>query len=273
MNILVTNDDGIFAPGVEALTQVLQHFGNVYVVCPDQEKSAVGHANTLRTPLKLTPVDLFPGSKGVWSVNGTPADCVKLGVEVLLKEKPDILFSGINLGPNLGRDIYYSGTMAGAVEASLYHVPAVAVSLQAFKEKKVNYTRVKQLFYHVAEMILQHTIPQGIFLNINLPDLPKDLCKGVEVVPLDMTVSRYRYVGLNDPYGQVYYWLTDHLIQLTEFNRDSDYLKLKEGYITVTPVSVDHQFNNRRKIEQIRKWFKPLSFQTSSSVREESHHA
>ncbi|MGM7634296.1 5'/3'-nucleotidase SurE [Bacillus sp. Hm123] len=253
MKILVTNDDGIFAPGVSALVEVLQHFGEVYVVCPDQERSAVGHSITLRTPLKAKPVDIFPGVKQAWAVNGTPADCVKLGMEVLLKTPPDILFSGVNLGPNLGRDLYYSGTMAGAVEASLYHIPSVSMSLNAFNDVKVNYHKVKQLIYDVVETVIRNKIPKGVFLNVNLPNLSKELCKGIATIPLDMNVSRYRYVGLNDPHGQVYFWLKDELSQLSGFDEDSDYAKLKDGYITVSPV--EFRTHQKRKQEQIQRWF------------------
>ncbi|AXI38952.1 MAG: 5'/3'-nucleotidase SurE [Bacillaceae bacterium] len=271
MRILVTNDDGIFAPGVEALVEVLQHFGEVYVVCPDQERSAVGHSITLRTPLKVKPVEIFSGTKGAWAVNGTPADCVKLGMEVLLKTPPDILFSGINLGPNLGRDLYYSGTLAGAVEASLYNVPAVSVSLNEFDEAKVNYLKTKQLLYKAVEIILQNRIPKGVFLNINLPNIPIYLCKGVEVVPLDLTVSRYRYVGLNDPHGQVYFWLKDELNQLVNLNENSDYLKLKEGYITVSPV--EFPVHHKRKMEQIERWFRKCSLNFLKEGKEEHSNA
>lgn len=253
----MTNDDGIFAPGVEALTEVLQHFGDVFVVCPDQERSAVGHSITLRTPLKAKPINIFPGVKGAWAVNGTPADCVKLGIEILLKSPPHILFSGVNLGPNLGRDLYYSGTMAGAVEASLYQVPSVSVSLNAFNDTKVNYFKVKQLIYDVVEIVLKNKIPKGVFLNINLPNLSKELCKGVATIPLDMSVSRYRYVGLNDPHGQIYFWLKDELNELSKFAENSDYLKLKEGYITVSPV--EFRTHHKRKKDQIERWFQKIN--------------
>lgn len=259
MNILVTNDDGIFAPGVEAMVEVLQHFGNVYIVCPDQERSAISHSITLRQPLKAKPVVHFAGVRGAWAVNGTTADCVKLGTEVLLKEKPDFVFSGINIGPNLGRDLYYSGTMAGAAEASLYNIPAVAVSLDTFNEKTMKVTQVKSLFYDIAETILHNKIPKGVFLNVNLPHLSKELCKGVSIVPLDMEISRYRYVGLNDPHGQVFYWLKDELTSLSDLDHKNDYGKLKQGYITITPVTL--KTHEKRKIDQIDRWFKHINLQ------------
>ncbi|RXT04350.1 5'/3'-nucleotidase SurE [Ammoniphilus sp. CFH 90114] len=260
MKILVTNDDGIFAPGVEAMVEVLQHFGEVYVVCPDQERSAISHSITLRQPLKATPVDLFGSNVSAWAVNGTPVDCTKLGLEVLVKDA-DIVFSGINIGPNLGRDVFYSGTMAAASEAALYQKAAAAISLDAFHSTKINFGAVKSLFYEVAENILSNKIPKGVFLNVNLPHLSKELCKGVRMVSLDMDVSRYRFVGLNDPHGQVYHWLRDELPQLGGFQEDGDYQKLKEGYITIAPIEL--KWANSKKQQQIERWFRYSSLHYS----------
>ncbi|MCM3714023.1 5'/3'-nucleotidase SurE [Halalkalibacter oceani] len=253
MKFLVTNDDGIFAPGVEALVEVLQHFGDIYVVCPDQERSAISHSITLRQPLKATTVTLFGAGVKAWAVNGTPADCVKLGVEVLVKEKPDLVISGINIGPNLGRDVYYSGTMAAAAEASLLQIPAIAVSLDRLQTKDTSFQMPKRLLYEVIEPLLSNRIPPGVFVNVNLPYLEKHACSGIKVVPLDLSVSRYKYVGLNDPYGQVYYWLKDHIGQLTEFEEEGDFAKLKAGYVTVTPL--EGKVSQKKHVRRFEKWF------------------
>ncbi|RYM00262.1 5'/3'-nucleotidase SurE [Sporolactobacillus sp. THM7-7] len=265
MNILVTNDDGIFAPGVEALVNILQHFGDVFVVCPDEEKSAVSHSITLRYPVRATPLSLFSPNVSAWAVNGTPADCVKLGVEVLMKEKPDIVFSGINLGPNLGRDLYYSGTIASAAEASLYGIPAVAISLASFNGYRIHFETVKQLVYEIGEVILQNTIPNHVFLNVNVPYTSRECCLGVKVVPLDMSVSRYQYVGMNDPYGNVYYWLKDGYQQLDGLEKGHDFKLLKDGYATVTPIEI--KFNQKRKRDQIHRWFRNFN-----GLKEEMNH-
>ncbi|MCM3410373.1 5'/3'-nucleotidase SurE [Metabacillus litoralis] len=262
MKILVTNDDGVFAPGVEIMVEVLQHFGDVYVVCPDQERSAISHSITLRQPLKAKKVGNFPGTKGSWAVNGTTADCVKLALEVLLKDTPDFVFSGINMGPNLGRDLYYSGTIAGAAESSLYQVPSIAVSLDAFHDTTIKAGQVKSLFYEVVEVILQNKIPKGVFLNINLPNIPKELCEGVSIVPLDMELSRYRYVGLNDPHGQVYYWLKDELVSIPYPPETNDYGKLKQGFVTISPITI--KTYEKRKIEKIERWFKSFKYKQHS---------
>lgn len=251
--ILITNDDGIFAPGVEALADVLSHFGEVIIICPDTERSAFSHTITLRQPLKLKKID-FASNVEAYSVNGSPADCVKLGMEVLLDKKPDIVFSGINIGPNVGRDVYYSGTIAAAQEAMLYQVPAVSVSLETFNNQKVKFDIVKQLFYESLELILQHKIPKNLMLNVNLPYIAKDLCKGVKVVPMDMSISRYNFVGLNDPQGQVYYWLRDNYQELSELTEGTDYQLLKEGYITISPIELKH--TQKKKIDHLSRWFK-----------------
>ncbi|GAA0425710.1 MAG: 5'/3'-nucleotidase SurE [Bacillota bacterium] len=251
MKILITNDDGIFAPGVQALADLLSHFGEVTVVCPETEKSAYSHKITLRQPLKLKKVD-FASHAEAFAVNGSPADCVKLGMEVLLPEKPDIVFSGINIGPNVGRDLYYSGTIAAAQEAMLYQVPSVSVSLETFDSRKIKFDIVKQLLYQVVEVIVQNKIPKNLMLNVNLPYTSKELCKGVRVVPMDLSVSRYNFAGLNDPHGHIYYWLKDHYHEL-ELNEGTDYHLLREGYVTISPIELVH--TRKRRIDQLTRWF------------------
>ncbi|MFC2949452.1 5'/3'-nucleotidase SurE [Virgibacillus sediminis] len=253
MNILVTNDDGIFAPGVSLLVEVLQHFGDVYIVCPDKEQSAVSHSITLRRPLKARAVHIFPGAKGAWAVNGTPADCVKLGMDVLLDEQPDIVFSGLNAGPNVGRDFYYSGTLAAAAEASLYGVHAVAMSLNAFQESEIKESHVRPLIYDVVRTIIQHKLPKGMFLNINFPNLPKHRCRGIAVLPLEMGITRYRYAGFHDPHGNAFHWLKDNWASMEDGMEDSDFSKLKQGYITVSPV--EFRQVQTRKRELVEKMF------------------
>ena len=256
LKIMITNDDGIFEPGVEALADVLSHFGEVVIVCPDTEKSAYSHKITLGQPLKLKKIDFAPTAED-YAVNGSPADCVKLAMEVLLKEKPDIVFTGINLGPNVGRDMYYSGTIAAAQEAMLYQVPSVAVSLDTFKKENIKFGIVKQMLYRVVEVILQNKIAKNVMLNVNLPYTSKELCKGVAVVPMDLTISRYHYTALNDPQGQDFYWLKDNYQNL-KVNEGTDYQLLKEGYITVSPIDLKH--TQKRKIDQISRWFTNFNY-------------
>lgn len=254
MKFLVTNDDGSFAPGLEALVEVLLHFGEVHVVCPDQESSAASHSITLNEPVKAAKMSLFGPNVPTWAINGTPADCIKLGLDILIEEPPDFVISGINLGPNLGRDVHYSGTMAAASEAALYGIPAIAVSLDRLSSHNTNFQYPKRLLYEVLETLLANQIPKGVFVNINLPYIGKEACRGVRVVPLDLSVNRYSYVGLNDANGYVYYWLKDNLLQLTDFAKESDFATLKEGYITITPL--EGKACHTKHIRKFEKWFR-----------------
>lgn len=252
MNILITNDDGIFSNGVLCLAKALQPFGNVFIVCPDQERSAISHAITLKSPVKANKVNFFDTPLEAWAVNGTPADCVKMAIEVILKEKPDLIVSGINRGPNLGRDVFYSGTISAAIEGAMYQIPSIAVSLATLKPN-ASYSVVEPLAYAVFETLLGHKLSADTVLNINLPYLSKEMVKGVAVVPLAMDVLRYQYVGLNDPQGYLCYWLSDNLGEMFFEDEESDYFKLRDGYITVTPLQLN--MTNVAMKSKIGKWF------------------
>jgi 5'-nucleotidase len=252
LNILVTNDDGIFSSGVLCLAQALQPFGNVSIVCPDQERSAISHAITLKSPVKANKVNFFETSLEAWAVNGTPADCVKMAIEVILKEKPDVIVSGINCGPNLGRDVFYSGTISAAIEGAMYQIPSIAISLATLKPNS-NFSIVEPLAYEVFETLLRHKLSPETVLNINLPYLSREMVKGVAVTPLAMDVLRYQYVGLNDPQGYMCYWLSDHLSELHFEDEESDYYKLRDGYITITPLQLN--MTNTAMKAKIGKWF------------------
>ncbi|RNB81357.1 5'/3'-nucleotidase SurE [Brevibacillus nitrificans] len=252
MNILVTNDDGIFSAGVLSLVKALQPFGNVFVVCPDQERSAISHAITLKSPVKANKVNFFDTSIEAWAVNGTPADCVKMAIEVILKEKPDVVVSGINRGPNLGRDVFYSGTISAAIEGAMYQIPSIAVSLATLKPN-ASFSIVEPLAYEVFETLFSHKLSAETVLNINLPYLSKEMVKGVAAVPLAMDVLRYQYVGMNDPQGYLCYWLSDNLGELYFEDEESDYFKLRDGFITVTPLQLN--MTNIAVKTKISKWF------------------
>lgn len=174
MNILITNDDGIFSNGVLCLAKALQPFGNVSIVCPDQERSAISHAITLKSPVKANKVNFFDTALEAWAVNGTPADCVKMALEVILKDKPDVIVSGINRGPNLGRDVFYSGTISAAIEGAMYQIPSIAVSLATLKPN-ASFSVVEPIAYDVFETLLGHKLSAETVLNINLPYLSKEM--------------------------------------------------------------------------------------------------
>lgn len=257
MKILVTNDDGIFSPGVAALVEVLQHFGEIFVVCPDQKRSGISHSVTLRQPLKATAVKAFGDSVNSWAVKGTPADCIRLALDVLMDEKPEIVISGMNIGATIGRDIYYSGTMAAASEASLYQIPGMAISIDHLNDSEIKFHKPKILLYGLLETMLAKRLPRNVFYNINVPYLEKKDCKGVYPVAADSSVSRYNYVELNDPDGFVYYWVKDRLNQPVMYQDGLDFSKLKEGYITICPI--ESMVTQRKQLKRLEKWFPPMN--------------
>jgi len=227
--ILVTNDDGVSSPGIHALADALKALGEVTVVAPTQEASAIGHALTLRRPLRI---DAHGG--GVYAVDGTPTDCVNLGVDVILKRRPDLVVSGINKGWNLGDDVTYSGTVAGAMEGALLGIPAVAVSLRRTPE--FDFSHAAEAAVTVARAALAHRWPARTFLNINVNTGPP---KGFRVT----TQARRNHVtqidSRVDPRGQAYYWIEEALDEWHPDGGRTDYEAVMEGYVSVTPLQAD----------------------------------
>ncbi|MGM9919767.1 MAG: 5'/3'-nucleotidase SurE [Bhargavaea sp.] len=238
MRFLVTNDDGIFAPGLAAAVEVLQHFGKVAVVAPDGERSAASHSITLRKPLKAERMTIFGGNVPAYAiVGGTPADCVKLALGVLFEEKPDCVVSGINAGANIGRDIHYSGTIGGAREGTLSGIPGVAISLDRTDAAEPDFGAAKGLFYTALSSLRKEEALEGL-LNINLPAIPESVCPGIaEAVP-DFSLDRYRHMTADQPEGGVLYWLRDRQAWLEPSRPDSDFHLLREGYITVSKIGL-----------------------------------
>ena len=182
MLILVTNDDGITAAGIKALVESLKKIGDVAVVAPERERSAVGHAITMHKPLRANREKFFGEGIDAWSVNGTPSDCVKLGIEVLAKEKPDLVFSGINRGPNLGTDVLYSGTVSAAVEAVMMGVPSAALSLASYEYE--DYGAASEFAVSLALNMYREGLEGDTLLNVNVPGVSRDEIKGVRVTRL-----------------------------------------------------------------------------------------
>ncbi len=251
MRILLTNDDGVYAPGLRALRAELQKMGDVTVVAPAGEQSGVGHSITLLTPLLIQEVLDEKNLPMGWAVEGRPADCVKLALLELLKEPPDIVISGLNAGSNAGINVLYSGTVAAAVEGAFFRKTSIAVSLEYTKPKPLNFPRAAELARHVIEQILEHPLPEGSLFNVNIPSLEKGPIKGIRVVPQNVAVYTEKYDRRIDPRGRVYFWNGPDF-RCPDPHPDTDATALAEGYITVTPL----QFNltHATALEKMRSW-------------------
>jgi 5'-nucleotidase len=238
MRILLTNDDGVYAPGLRALRAELHRLGQVTVVAPVGEQSAVGHSITLLTPLLVQEVLDEAGGPMGWAVEGRPADCVKLALLELLPEPPDLVVSGLNAGSNAGINVLYSGTVAAAIEGAFFRCTSVAVSLEYSKPKPLDFGRAAGLARGVMEQVLALEPPAGSLFNVNIPSLDKGPVRGVRVVPQNVASYRERFDRRVDPRGRVYFWSTPDFC-CPEPHPDSDVTALEDGYITVTPLQFD----------------------------------
>lgn len=236
MLILVTNDDGINAPGIKALSLALTAIGKVVVVAPERERSAIGHGITMHKPLRVTEVSFGTPKITGLAVNGTPADCVKLALDALLDETPVLVVSGINRGENLGTDVLYSGTVSGALEGCINDRPSLAVSLVG--EDDLDFDFAAKFTIRLAQQIVKYGLPEGTLLNINIPHLPKSEIKGLAITRL----GRRRYINTissrKDPRGKAYYWLAGQKEDLDQAP-DTDIGALSRGMISLTPLHLD----------------------------------
>ncbi|MDD3850871.1 MAG: 5'/3'-nucleotidase SurE [Firmicutes bacterium] len=233
MFILVTNDDGIAAAGIKSLANSLKRIGDVAVVAPERERSAVGHAITMHKPLRAKRVGFFGDRIKAWSVNGTPADCVKLGIETLLDKKPAFVFSGINKGPNLGTDVLYSGTVSAAIEAVMLGVPSAALSLASYEYD--DYSAASEFALSLADNMYREGLEGNTLLNVNIPAVPKNGIRGVR--PTKLGIRRYKnsFQTRLDPRGQEYYWMSGEAVD-EDNDSDCDINLVADNYITITPI-------------------------------------
>jgi 5'-nucleotidase len=226
--ILVTNDDGVHGAGIRALASALETLGEVTIVAPAMESSAVGHALTLIRPLRLERI-----GERVYSVDGTPTDCVNLAVVHVLNGKPDLVVSGINTGYNLGDDVTYSGTVAGAMEAALAGVPGIAVSL--CRSKEYDFTQAADVARRMAAQVLTLGLPPRTFLNINVPRQP---AKGLRATVQALRTQSMSIRQSEDPRGKPYYWIDDVRCEW-DGNPQSDFEAVQAGFVSVTPLQLD----------------------------------
>ena len=250
MVILVSNDDGIHSPGIQALADTLRTIADVYVIAPDRERSAASHALTLHKPLRL---EKF--GDNMYSVNGTPTDCINLGINGILNEKPDIVVSGINKGGNLGDDVTYSGTVSAAFEGTLLGVPSFAVSHVA--ESDFKFETSARIALYLALLIKENSLPPGVLLNVNVPNLDIKDIKGFKITRQGKRIyDENAIVEKVDPRGKKYYWIGGSRLSW-EKTEDSDFSAIEEGMVSITPLRLD--LTEYGAIKSLRLWESSLN--------------
>ncbi len=243
--ILVTNDDGITAPGIRALVEAVKGLGKIIVVAPDSPQSGMGHAVTIGEPLRLHKVDIFDGIDA-WECSGTPVDCVKLARDIILHHKPDICVSGINHGANHSINIIYSGTMSAAMEAAIEGVPSIGFSLLDYRYD-ADFSIAQQVANTLTKQLLANPMPEHTLLNVNIPKRTKDDFKGMKICRQANAKWQEEFDQRTDPRGKDYYWMTGKFINMDERD-DTDVVALQEGYASIVPVSfdlTDHKMMNK----------------------------
>jgi 5'-nucleotidase len=251
MQILLTNDDGIYAPGLRALRHELLKLGSVTVVAPATEQSATGHSVTLLNPLLVSEVFDNDGTTFIgWAVEGRPADCVKLALLELLPARPDVVISGMNAGSNAGINVLYSGTVAAAIEGAFYRHTSIAVSLE-FDKKIFDFPKAARHAREVIEQILSHNPPQGSLFNVNIPVLELGPIRGVKVMPQNVSVYFEQFDRRVNPRGRTYFWASPEFL-CPDPHPDTDVTALSESFITVTPLQFD--LTDHQKLSELKTW-------------------
>ncbi len=247
MNILLTNDDGIHGEGLISLKEALSNADDIHltVIAPDRERSASSHQITIFEPLIIKEVQ-----KNTYTLNGSPADCVKVGLEGFLKHKIDLVISGINNGPNMGIDIYYSGTVAAAREACFHNVPAIALSLDGYGHEK-NYSSATYHAINIIRKLKSVNWPEKVIFNINIPNIDRDSINGTMITSLGNRVYRDRVIERESPFGWKYFWIGGDLPSY-HYKEESDFMAIENNYISITPLKLD--LTDHSIIDTIKKW-------------------
>lgn len=250
MRILLTNDDGIFAEGLQLLAKEIVKIADTFVVAPDHEQSATGHAITMHRPIRAERVKYLDSPElSTWAVNGTPADCVKLAVEALMPDKPDMVISGINRGANMGTDVLYSGTVSAAIEGVILGIPAIAVSLAEYKNPRYEYAA--EFIARLATVLTTNGVGCDTLLNVNVPGCNREKMQGVAITKLGVRQYKNAFEKRTDPRGRTYYWLAGQLIDV-EHEKDTDVAAINQCKISVTPIQ--HDLTNYALIDSLKKW-------------------
>ncbi len=248
--ILVTNDDGITAPGIRALIDVMNTIGDVVVVAPDSPQSGMGHAITLDSTLYCTEITVDKGPQKEYQCSGTPADCVKLAVNELMSRKPDLCVSGINHGSNSSINVIYSGTMSAAIEAGIEGVPAIGFSLLDYRWT-ADFEPLKPFIEKITRNALKNSIPSDVVLNVNFPLLPEKEIKGIKICRQAKAHWVEKFDKRQSPMGKDYYWLTGEFIN-EDKGDDTDESALAHGYISVVPTQFD--LTAHHAIQKLNSW-------------------
>jgi 5'-nucleotidase len=234
--IFITNDDSLHAKGIASLIEAARSFGDIVVIAPDKPQSGMGHAITIHDPIRLNASTIFEGIEA-YSCSGTPVDCVKLGVYEILHRKPDLLLSGINHGSNASTNVLYSGTMSAAVEGAMEHIPSIGFSLDNF-DQDADFSAAIKVAKQVIETVLNNGLPQGVCLNVNIPNVSISDLKGIKVCRQAYAFWEDRFDKRTDPHGKTYYWLTG-TFDSHEDADDTDLRALAAGFASIVPTQFD----------------------------------
>lgn len=248
--ILVTNDDGITAPGIRCLIRVMNEIGEVVVVAPDSPQSGMGHAVTLNSTLHCEPIHIDNGIQREYTCSGTPVDCVKIARHEVLKRTPDLCVSGINHGSNSSINVIYSGTMSAAVEAGIEGIPAVGFSLLDYSWE-ADFEEARDFVKKITLNVLKNGLPKGVVLNVNIPKLKREEIKGIRICRQAQARWQEKFDRRISPQGRTYYWMTGKFIN-EDVGEDTDEWALANGYVSVVPIRFDMTAYN--VIEELDKW-------------------
>lgn len=250
MHILITNDDGVSAPGLAALASALRNLGKVTVLAPDRNWSASGHVKTMHRPLRVWETKMSDGTEAL-ATDGAPSDCVALAVLGLIEGELDLVVSGINPLANLGHDVTYSGTVTAAMEAAISGLPGLAISLNSNRnwDHELDYEPAAEIAYQISRQVMEFGLPKGVLLNINVPYSPLEQVRGVEITQQGQRVYRDALVRRDDPRGRAYYWIGGDS-PTGVLDPGTDFWALDKGFVSVTPLQLDLTAHDERgKIE------------------------
>ncbi len=250
--ILITNDDGVMAPGIRNLIEAVKDMGKIVVVAPDKPQSGMGHAITIGFPLRLHPVKLMDDVEA-WSCSGTPVDCVKIAVDKILHRKPDLCLSGINHGANHSINVIYSGTMSAAIEASIENIPSIGFSLLNYS-LEADFTGARHYARMIVEKILKLKSAKHLCLNVNIPAIDVSLIKGIKSCRQAYAKYEEDFNERNDPTGKKYYWLTGEFVNFDK-GKDTDVWALENNFVSVVPVQFDlTNYTLKTQLDKTLKW-------------------